>query len=203
MQVKSKYKICRRLGPGVYEKCQNPKFAVRQGIRAKSKKTLKRPKPLTGYGLQLIEKQKIRFSYGISEKQLRNYVSHAVSVKGTTASHKLYELLETRLDNTVYRMGLAETRRKARQMVSHGHILLNNIKNNIPSARVKIGDVITIREGSRGSALFQNLDKRLSDYNTPVWLKFDPKAVRGEILSLPEQDQTHFDIGTVLEFYSR
>jgi len=203
MEIKSKYKICRRLGPGVYEKCQNPKFAIRQGIKLKAQGSLKRKKPLTSYGLQLIEKQKIRYSYGITERQLQNYVATAVSSKGTTATHKLFELLETRLDNTVYRLGLAETRRKARQMVSHGHILLNNKKNNIPSTNVSIGDIITIREGSKSSALFQNLDKKLEDFNRPEWLKFDAKSLKGEILKAPVLEQVHFDISTVLEFYSR
>src|SRR5436190_12065337 len=122
MISKPKFKICRRLGPGVYDKCQTVKFSASTGPAAGIGG--KRPKALSEYGAQLVEKQKIRFSYGISERQLSNYVEKASHIKGAGTAEKLYEGLESRLDNAVYRMGLAPTRRAARQMVSHGHFVV-------------------------------------------------------------------------------
>ena len=126
---KPKFKICRRLGPGVYDKCQTTKFSTTSG---KFSLSSKRPKALTEYGAQLVEKQKIRFSYGISERQLSNYVKKATQIKGAGTAIKFYEDLESRLDNVVYRMGLAPSRRGSRQMVSHGHFIVNNKRITIP-----------------------------------------------------------------------
>lgn len=200
MITKPKFKICRRLGPGVYDKCQTPKFS------ATSAKTLpggKRPKAPTEYGAQLLEKQKIRFSYGISEKQLSNYVKKASLAKGTNTAEKLYEALESRLDNTVYKMGLAPSRRGARQMVSHGHFVVNNHRVTIPSYELKSGDVVKVREGSKGSKLFENLSERLKEYNAPSWVSFDTGSMEGKILTKPKNTETFLDINAVLEFYSR
>ncbi len=197
----SKYKICRRLGPGVYEKCQTQKFVQSQARR--SKKTNKKPKTITGYGLQLIEKQKIRFSYGIREKQFSNYVKEAVSAKGSNATEKLYEALESRLDNVIYRLGIAHTRALARQMVSHGHFVVNNHKITIPSFKVKEGDVIQVREGSKGSVLFTNLAQKLKDYSTPTWLTFDAEKLEAKVVGKPKNNETFLNFNTVLEFYSR
>ena len=200
MISKPKFKICRRLGPGVYDKCQTAKFA------SSATKTLpggKRPKAPTEYGTQLIEKQKIRFSYGLSERQLSNYVKKASSVKGAGTAEKLYESLESRLDNAIYRMGLGASRRATRQMVSHGHFIVNNHRVTIPSYELKQGDVIKIREGSKGSKLFENLTARLKDYNGPAWVSFDPGILEGKILAKPKNIETFLDLNTVLEFYSR
>ena len=200
MISKPKFKICRRLGPGVYDKCQTAKFA------AHATKTLpggKRPKAPTEYGTQLIEKQKIRFSYGISERQLSNYVKKATSVKGAGTADKLYESLESRLDNVIYKMGLGASRRATRQMVSHGHFIVNNHRVTIPSYELKQGDVIKIREGSKGSKLFENLTGRLKDYNAPNWVSFDVSALEGKILAKPKNIETFLDLNAVLEFYSR
>jgi small subunit ribosomal protein S4 len=200
MISKPKFKICRRLGPGVYDKCQTAKFA------SSATKTLpggKRPKAPTEYGTQLIEKQKIRFSYGISERQLSNYVKKATSIKGAGTADKLYEQLESRLDNAVYKMGLGASRRATRQMVSHGHFIVNNHRVTIPSYELKQGDVIKIREGSKGSKLFANLSDRLKDYNGPAWVKFDVGTLEGKVLDKPKNIETFLDINAVLEFYSR
>src|SRR3989338_4253332 len=140
MLTKPKFKICRRLGPGVYDKCQTPKFSATSGKFGGP--NARRPKALSEFGAQLIEKQKIRFSYGINERQLSNYVKKASLTKGAGTAEKFYESLETRLDNVVYRMGLAASRRAARQMVSHGHFIVNDHKVTIPSYEVKIGDII-------------------------------------------------------------
>lgn len=201
MITKPKYKICRRLGPGVYDKCQTTKFSTTSGKFAGPNS--KRPKALTEYGTQLIEKQKIRFSYGISERQLSNYVKKATQVKGSGTALKFFEELESRLDNVIYRMGLAPSRRGARQMVSHGHFLVNDKKITIPSFEVKVGDVIKIREGSKTKKIFDNLSEKLKDYNAPKWLSFDRAKVEGKVLAKPENNETFLDLNAVLEFYSR
>jgi small subunit ribosomal protein S4 len=201
MISKPKFKICRRLGPGVYDKCQTPKFSSATG------KTgvvgAKRPKALSEYGTQLVEKQKIRFSYGISERQLSNYVKKASAVKGAGTAEKFYESLESRLDNAIYRMGLAPSRRSARQMVSHGHFIIGETKVTIPSYELKINDVIKIREGSKGKGVFANLTERLKDYTTPSWLSFDLGKMEGKVLGKPKNIETFLDLNAVLEFYSR
>jgi small subunit ribosomal protein S4 len=200
MISKPKFKICRRLGPGVYDKCQTPKFS------AAATKVLpggKRPKALTEYGAQLVEKQKIRFSYGISERQLSNYVEKASAVKGVGTAEKLFESLESRLDNAVYRMGLGASRRATRQMVSHGHFIVNNHRVTIPSYELKLGDVIKIREGSKAKKIFENLTDRLKDYSSPAWIKFDLSNLEGHILAKPKNIETFLDLNAVLEFYSR
>ena len=196
---KPMFKICRRLGPGVYDKCQTSKFSV------STKKGLpgSRPKALTEYGAQLVEKQKIRFSYGITERQLSNYVKKASLVKGAGTAEKFFEELESRLDNVVYRMGLAPSRRGARQMVSHGHFIVNDHRVTVPSYTLKVGDVIKIREGSKVSKLFENLEVRLKDYNAPKWLAFSIDKLEGKILEKPKNTETFLDLNAVLEFYSR
>jgi small subunit ribosomal protein S4 len=163
----------------------------------------KRPKALTEYGTQLVEKQKIRFSYGISERQLSNYVKKASLIKGAGTSDKFYEQLESRLDNVVYRMGLAGSRRGARQMVSHGHFLVNGHRVTIPSYEVHPGDVIKVREGSKVKKIFENLVNRLKDYSAPSWLSFDPEKMEGKISDKPKNTETFLDLNAVLEFYSR
>ncbi len=200
MISKPKFKICRRLGPGVYDKCQTAKFtpAVTKGGPGGS-----RPKALTEYGKQLNEKQKIRFSYGVSERQLSNYVKKASNIKGAGTAEKFFESLESRLDNVVYRMGLASSRRGARQMVSHGHFLVNDTRVTVPSYEMKIGDVVKIREGSKIKKIFEGLAEKLKDYNAPLWLNFDVKKMEGSIKDKPKNNETFLDLNVVLEFYSR
>ena len=201
MITKPKFKICRRLGPGVYDKCQTSKFSSATGKVGLA--GAKRPKALSEYGTQLIEKQKVRFSYGISERQLSNYVKKASNVKGAGTAEKFYEGLESRLDNAVYRMGLARSRRAARQMVSHGHFVIGETKVTIPSYELKIGDVIKVREGSKGKGVFAGLAERLKDYTAPSWLTFDLTKMEGKVLAKPKNVETFLDLNAVLEFYSR
>src|ERR1035437_1185184 len=170
MITKPKFKICRRLGPGVYDKCQTSKFTPSAKFSGPG---ARRPKAPSEYGAQLIEKQKIRFSYGITERQLSNYVEKATHIKGAGTAEKFYEELESRLDNVVYRMGLAPSRRAARQMVSHGHFIVNNHKITIASYEVKPEDVVKVREGSKSKKIFNNLAEKLKEYNAPSWLSFD------------------------------
>lgn len=198
MLSKPKFKICRRLGPGVYDKCQTVKFSATTG-----KTSAFRPKALTEYGTQLIEKQKIRFSYGITERQLSNYVKKASSTKGAGTAEKLYERLESRLDNAIYRMGLGASRRATRQMVSHGHFIVNNKRVTIPSYELKSGDVIKIREGSKGKKIFSKVNENLKEYNPPAWVSFDSNTMEGKILDKPKNTEGFIDLNAVLEFYSR
>lgn len=200
MISKPKFKICRRLGPGVYDKCQTSKFA---SSTTKSLAGNKRPKALTEYGAQLVEKQKTRFSYGISERQLSNYVKKVSNIKGAGTAEKLFESLESRLDNIIYRMGLGSSRRATRQMVSHGHFIVNNHRVTIPSCELKPGDIVKIREGSKNKKLFENLTDRLKDYTAPNWVAFDISKMEGKIIDKPKNIETFLDLNAVLEFYSR
>ncbi len=201
MKTTAKYKMCRRLGSGVFEKCQTAKYT--QSETKKSAAKGKRPKQLSDYGRQLIEKQKVRFSYGISERQLGNYVEKATAVKGMPVTDKLIELLESRLDNVVYRLGFAPSRRMARQLVSHGHFTVNGTKVTIPSYEVRAGDIVSVREGSRKSPVFSNIAKKVETYTWPNWLKFSPESLQAEVVAKPKHDEQFLQLGTVLEFYSR
>ena len=189
------------MGPGVYDKCQTSKFktaSVKGGVAG-----ARRPKALSEYGTQLIEKQKIRFSYGMTERQLSNYVKRASLMKGAGTAERLYEELESRLDNAIYRMGLGVSRKATRQMVSHGHFLVNNKRVTIPSYGLKSGDVIKIREGSKAKKIFNNLTEKMKDYNPPEWLSFDVGTMEGKIKGRPKNTEGFIDLNAVLEFYSR
>lgn len=202
MKTVQKYKICRRLGPGVFEKCQTTKFVMSEARHAKNSKN-KRPKPLSGYAQQFNEKQKVRFMYGISEGQFSNYVKEAESNKGVLATDYLFELLENRLDNVVYRLGVTNSRRLSRQMVSHGHFTVNGKKTTVASTRVKVGDVIAVREGSKKSVLFSDMANKMKDYTCPNWLAFNIDSLSGKIQGKPKNTEGFIDLNTVLEFYSR
>jgi len=199
MISKPKFKICRRLGPGVYDKCQTPKFRTAPSFSGSAR----RPKTLSEYGTQLIEKQKIRFSYGITERQLSNYVKRATEKKGVETAAMLYAGLESRLDNAIYRMGLGNSRRSTRQMVSHGHFIVNDKKVTIPSYELKSGDIIKVREGSRGKGVFGNIAEKIKDYSPPAWISFDANIMEGKILDKPINTEGFIDLNAVLEFYSR
>jgi len=198
--VKSKYKIAKRLGAGIFEKTQTQKFALSES-RAKKP----RGRNVSDYGRQLIEKQKVRFTYGLSERQLSNYAHTAFKEKDPSAA--LNTALELRADSAIYRAGLASTRRAARQMVSHGHIVVNGVRITTPSYRLKKGDVITVREGSRTSPLFASLAdvNPESTRSVPKWIDFDVKTLRAEIKDMPAYSSVDMglDYPTVFEFYSR
>lgn len=155
------------------------------------------------FSSQLLEKQKIRFMYGVSEKQFRKYVDEATSKKGVAPTKTLHDLLERRLDNVIFRTGVASGRTLARQLVSHGHITVNGRKLTVPSYLVKVGDKIAVRDGSKKSPLFAELPKRLKNHNTPSWVKFDPEIAAGEIKATPDMTDEGLAFNTVLEYYSR
>src|SRR3989338_4261583 len=199
--VKSKYKIAKRLGAGVFDQTQTQKFSLSEA-RSRTKKSRR---AASDYGRQLIEKQRVRFTYGLSEKQLSNYVEKAMHAQNPSLA--LHTLLEMRIDNTIYRAGFAATRRAARQAVSHGHILINPRRTTTPSQAVRAGDVISIREGSRSSPLFAGLaDKPQEERrSTPPWLKVDLNLLSAKVEGNPSYNaaEVGLDYATVFEFYSR
>ena len=162
-----------------------------------------RRKKVSEYGAQLKEKQKVKFVYGILEKQFHKYYLKAANMKGITGDNML-QLLELRLDNVVYRLGLAKTRRMARQVVVHGHIRVNGQKVDIPSYSVKVGDVITLRQRSTEMEMFKALREGTSIV-TPKWLTFDAPNLTGTVNALPAREDIDFELqeNMIVEFYSR
>lgn len=202
MKIGPKFKIAKRLGAPIFEKTQTQKFALSEARGGRTNK--RRPGQMSDYKRQLLEKQKMRYSYGISEKQLRRYVDEAVE-KSHQPISILMTRLESRLDNAVYRMGLAKTRRLARQMVSHGHITVNGRKLTVPSHKVREKDVITVREGSKQSTLFTELAEKHESASVPAWISFNLKNLAGTISGTPTYNpqEALFDPTLVLEYYSR
>ncbi len=200
MKIGPKYKIARRLGAPIFEKTQTQKFKMRSGEKAGRKPMVK-----SDYARQMLEKQKARFTYGVAEKQFARYVKNVIESGSHTPVLQVFEALETRLDNVVYRLGLASTRRFARQLVSHGHILVNGRKVTIASYVVRPGDQIGVREGSKSNAVFKELDEKLKTIQTPGWLTWDTEKKQASVLRLPSIDGVDllFDLGSVLEFYKR
>lgn len=202
MKIGPKFKIAKRLGAPIFEKTQSQKFALSQARGGN--KSQKRPGQMSDFKKQLIEKQKLRYTYGITERQLQRYVNESIEKSHQPAS-LLMERLESRLDNVIYRMGLVKTRRFARQVVSHGHIKVNGKRYTIPSHEVKVGDSIDIRDGSRQSGIFAPLAESYDGAGTPAWVSFDAKKLHGEVKSTPvsEPSERLFDVEQVLEYYSR
>src|SRR3989344_4607185 len=164
MIIGPRYKIARRVGAPIFEKTQTKKYALSQARRGKT--SSRGPRQKSDYGVQMLEKQKARFTYLLSEKQFSNYVKKAIGTKGNTVSI-LFNFLEQRLDNVIYRMGFAPTRAGSRQMVSHGHITLNGKRVTIPSIQVREGDIVAVRAGSAKKPLFETLSEKIKDLTTP------------------------------------
>ena len=201
MKIGPKYKIARRLGAPVFEKTQTQKYAMRA---ARKDKTSPIMRPKSEFGQGLLEKQKARYSYGITSTQFGNYVKKAMEKKGDSAGH-LISSLESRLDNAVLRGGLAPTRRAARQMVSHGHVTVNGKAVTIPSYDLSVGDKIGIRKGSLNKVIFAKLAETWAAVKLPAWLKLDIDKKELVVDGVPTAAKTEllFNVGTVLEFYSR
>ena len=158
------------------------------------------------YGTQLKEKQKMRFAYGVSEKQFSNYVANLKNVSSKlkiSPKEALVMALESRLDNTVFKMGLSTSRAGARQMVSHGHIMLNGKKLNVASAVVSIGDIVSVRENSKSRKTYTTIAESLKEYKSPKFLELDTEKMSAKIVSAPLETEYSFDIDRVLEYYSR
>jgi len=194
-------RVCRRLEFPVFEspKFGNPRKNYPPGQHGNSRR-----RKLSNYGIQLREKQRIKYMYGLLEKQFRNYFKKAQAKNGPTG-HNLLITLESRLDNTIYRLGFAPTRRAARQLVSHKHFIVNNRVVNIPSFQLKEGDVISVRDKSKKMELFQNSLRRLQGDNPMPWLEIDKAQLTGKFLSIPERDEITEPLNEqlVVELYSK
>ncbi len=200
MIIKSKYKVARRLGAPLFEKTQTAKYTLRQERKDKGAW-----RPKSDFGLQMLEKQKARFTYGLNERQFSKYVRESVAKKGVNSIELLFQKLEYRLDNVVYRLGFAPTRSAARQMVSHGHIKVGARRVTIPSYSVAVGEIISIRPGSAGKPLFATLAEKMKEVKVPSWLSYDVEKKDAKVMGAPKYEprDNHFDIKAVLEFYSR
>ena len=175
------------------------------GIDKKSNRQLKRAnKKMSEYGLQLREKQKAKFIYGVLERPFRNYFKKATRQQGMTGEN-LMIILETRLDNVVFRAGLARTRRESRQIVDHKHILVNGKQVNIPSYLVKAGDVIEIKEKHKSSPRYKGILEMTGGRMTPEWLDVDTEALKGTVKELPSRDAIDVPVDEMLivELYSK
>lgn len=200
-------RLCRREGIKLFlkgqrcltDKCEIEKRNFAPGQHGKAR----RPK-LIGYGLQLREKQKVRRLYGIMEDQFRNYFEKAARMKGVTGENLLL-MLERRLDNVVYRLGLGTSRAEARQLVRHGHIQVEGRKVNIPSFQVAPGQEIAVRESSRNDARIQRALDLTSSHGVPPWLELNREARKGRVISLPKREDVNFPIQEqmVVELYSK
>ena len=189
-------KRCRALGisPAVlgYDKSSNRNPGSERG------------KKLSKYGTQLKEKQKVKFVYGVLERQFYHYYELAAKKEGVTGEN-LLQILECRLDNVVWRMGMASTRREARQLVTHGHFTVNGKKANIPSMMVKLGDVVAVKENFRDSVQCKNLAEALQTKNTAKWLDVDKTGLAAKVVALPARDDIDFEVDEqlIVELYSK
>lgn len=192
------YKKARRLGFSILE---NGKELAKRPYAPGAHGNDKRRKS-SEYGIQLAEKQKIRLMYGLNEKQFHKLFEKAQNMKGT-AGHNLLNLLESRLDNLVYRLGLAKTRRAARQVVNHGHISVNGVKVDIPSYQVKVGDVIAVRENSLEHGAIKEAVEACT--SRPAFVDFDKNKLSGTYLRLPDRSELNQEVNETLivEFYNR
>jgi len=192
------YKKSRRLG---FSTLENGKDLARRPY-APGQHGNDRKKKSSEYGVQLQEKQKVRFMYGLTEKQFHKVFDKAQKMEGI-AGENLLVLLESRLDNIVYRLGMARTRRGARQVVNHGHILVNGKKVDIPSYRVKVGDVVSVKENSLNHpAILASLEDKTT---VPAYLEFDAKKLSGKYVRFPERSELNSEINEqlIVEYYNR
>lgn len=198
---------CRREGEKLFlkgDRCYSEKCAVQRRPFVPGQHGQKRKQKASEYGLQLREKQKTKRIYGVLEKQFRNYYQKAERQKGI-AGENLLVLLERRLDNVVFRLGLASSRKEARQLVTHDHFTINNKKANIASMLVAIGDTIQVKPGSTDSPKFQEI-KAAGTYKTPPdWLEVDMENLTGRVLSFPTRDKVDTAVNEqlIIELYSR
>jgi small subunit ribosomal protein S4 len=204
MKFGPKYKIARRFGADLFEKTQTAKYAFRtgRGIRQSGRGA---PRGRSEFGAQLREKQRARLLYGISERQFARYVRHAIKTRTARDDETLYQALEERLDNVIYRLGIAPTRQAARQFVSHGHFTVNGTRITIPSYPVRTGDIVRVRSGSEKKTPFVALSDAVRDHREPDWLKFDKTKGVATVVGIPRLQKTElpFNIAAILEFYRR
>jgi len=202
-------KLCRREGEKLFlkgERCFSPKCAFERRSYAPGQhgRQAQYRRKESDYALQLRAKQKARRVYGVQERQFRRYFREAQRLKGLTGVN-LLAMLESRLDNVAYRLGFAGSRAQARQLLLHGHLEVNGRKTNIPSYLVKPGDIIAVRENSRGKAYFKEVSQILDDDQIPSWLSLDPANLTGKMLDLPSRDEIDISLNEqlIVEYYSR
>lgn len=200
MKIGPRYKIARRLGAPVFEKTQTAKYGL---SAARKEKTAKFKRQKSAFGLTLNEKQKARFTYGILERQFKGYVTKAASA--ANPSQKLFQFLENRLDNVLYRSGLVKTRAQGRQLANHGHFNVNGKRVTIPSIQLKVGDVVGWRRSELPSQLGADLDERMKGQTVPAWLEVDAEKREVKVVGEPvyTTGEQVFDLGVVLGFYNR
>ncbi len=201
MKIGPKYKIARRLGAPIFEKTQTQKYAISLSRKEKNGKVPQRPK--SEFGRQLIEKQKARFSYGITEKQFAKYVKEAI--RSAEPLQALYQSLELRLDNILYRSGFAKTRAQGRQIAAHGHALVNGKRVTIPSMKLAVGKELAVRTASTQSPLFGEVEERMKTVTVPAWITVNGAKREAKVVGFPvyAPGENVFDLSAVLEFYSR
>ncbi|MCS6802362.1 MAG: 30S ribosomal protein S4 [Chloroflexota bacterium] len=200
-------RLCRRAGEKLFlkgERCYTPKCAIERRNYPPGQTAAGRRRKLSERGVQLREKQKVRQTYGVLERQFRRYFAEAERRPGMTGL-VLLEQLELRLDNVVYRLGLADSRRQARQLVNHGHIEVNGRKTDIPSMVLKPGMVVAVRPKSREKEYFKLQAEKLPEKQIPSWLSFDASTLTGRVLSKPSRDEMPRNLNeqAVVEYYSR
>ncbi len=202
-------RLCRRQGMKLFlkgERCFTPKCAVerRPTPPGAPPSNVRRRRKESEYSLQLKEKQKARNIYGILERQFHKHFVIAERMPGVTGEN-LLRVLEMRLDNVVYRLGLADSRRQSRQLVFHGHIALNGRRTDIPSAQVKAGDTVSVYASSRGNEYFKMVSETLTRKSVPRWLELDPSALSGRIADRPTRQDIDINLNEalVVEYYSR
>lgn len=170
------------------------------------KKKKGRFRAVSEYGKELREKQKLKKWYNLRERQFQNYVKQILEKRGKVdPSNQLIKILETRLDNVVFKLGFSSSRTQARQLVSHGHFLINGKPVNIPSYSLRKGDKITIRPGSQKKKIFQNLQNTLKKHTVPDWLELNPGKLEGKVIGLPTSESANLpvEISAIFEYYSR
>lgn len=178
-------------------KCALVRSAARPGVHGKARR-----RSLSEFGQQVQEKQKIKFTYGIRENQLRKIFDSAARHVGATGE-LIVSLLERRLDNALYRLGIAPSRSVARQLISHGHMLVNGRKVTISSYQVRPGDVIAIRPQSRTHPVFAAAAEAVKKIEPPVWLHLDPERLEGKVIALPKDFEIPFDVNMIVDYYSK
>lgn len=201
----SSCRLCRREGQKLFlkgERCYSTKCAIERRNYAPGQHGQSRKSKISNYGLQLREKQKAKRFYGLQETQFRNYFGKATKKKGP-AGENLLVMLETRLDNVVFRMGFASSRKEARQLVRHGHFTVNGRKQDIPSFAVREGDVIKVKEKSTASPKFKEI--RDMSISTPSWISVDIDKLEGKVLALPRRDDIDTPVAEhlIVELYSK
>lgn len=203
-------KTCRRLGEKLFlkgERCNSPKCAVVKRPYSPGQKGKRPTKGLSDYGREMAEKQKLKSWYNLRERQFSNYVANVLESRSATedAGTLFVRELESRLDNVVFRLGFADSRKQSRQLVNHGHFVVNGKKIDIPSYRVKKGDVVAVRAQSKDKNYFKNIKPLIKKNQAPGWLKFDLEKMEAQVVGFPSLEEAMLpaELSAVFEFYSK